>query len=72
MAGAEGGAGVGVSAGGTYEGEVEVGILELGVVGEDLVHEEGNGFVVIVAVDRVACGCQLMRRTEADRNLPGM
>lgn len=42
------------AAGGTHEREVEVGILELGVIGEDLVDEEGDGFVVVVAIDRVA------------------
>lgn len=30
------------------EGELGVGILELGVVGEDLVEEEGDGLVGVV------------------------
>lgn len=38
----------------TNEGEVIVGILELGMVGEDLVHEERDRIVIIVAINRVA------------------
>lgn len=49
------------AAGRTYEGEVEVGILELGVIGEDLVDEKRDGFVVVVAIDRVAWICQYGR-----------
>lgn len=33
------------------EGEVKIGILKLGVVGEDLVHEQGDRLVVVVPSD---------------------
>ena len=55
MAGAEGGAAMFLAARGADEGEVKVGVLELGTIGEDLINEKGDGFVIFVPIDRVAC-----------------
>lgn len=33
------------------EGEVKIGILQLSVVGEDLIHEQGDRLVVVVSSD---------------------
>jgi hypothetical protein len=33
------------------EGEIVIGILQLGIVGVDLIDEKGNVFVVFVALD---------------------
>lgn len=41
----------------TDEGEVEVGKLELGVVGVDFVHEQGDLFLVGIALYGPACKC---------------
>jgi ATP phosphoribosyltransferase len=37
----------------TDEWKVEIGVLKLGVIGEDLVHEQRDRLVVVVPGDRV-------------------
>ena len=37
------------------EGEIEVGILKLSIVGIDFVDEEWDVFLIAIGIDRIAC-----------------